>query len=71
VTTLTGLEELERLHLQVILLVEQGEMQVMEDLMNLDKLVKQDLVDLEAEAEEPNKELLEVLGVQDKLFIDF
>jgi hypothetical protein len=52
-------------------LVEQEEMQVMEELMNLDKLVKQDLVDLEAEAEELNKELLEVLGVQGKLSIDF
>jgi hypothetical protein len=43
-------------------LVEQEEMQVMEELMNLDKLVKQDPVDLEAEAEELNKELLAGVG---------
>jgi hypothetical protein len=54
--------------MQVISLVEQGEMQVMEELMNLDKLVKQDLVDLEAEAEEPNNgSSWRCLGVQDEI----
>jgi hypothetical protein len=39
-----GLEELERLHLLVMSLVEQEEMQVMEELMNLHQVGKEDPV---------------------------